>query len=140
MDFYIRCQKQLGEEKPVRSRQRKRELECLLDPIAREFEVLRVAREVVDTLAVKCERALEQTACERLVMAGGVSANQRLRSRVAAMGAARGVEVFYPRPEFCTDNAAMIAYAGWCRLRAGEREPLKFAVRPRWMLADLKPC
>lgn len=103
--------------------------------IARAFEDA-----VVDTLAVKCERALEQTACERLVMAGGVSANQRLRSRVAAMGAARGVEVFYPRPEFCTDNAAMIAYAGWCRLRAGEHEPLKFNVRPRWMLSDLNPC
>lgn len=103
--------------------------------IARAFEDA-----VVDTLVVKCMRALEQTGDHRLVIAGGVSANETLRGRVSALGQEGGVEVFYPRPEFCTDNAAMIAYAGWCRLRVGEQEALRFAVRPRWTLAELKPC
>lgn len=103
--------------------------------IARAFEDA-----VVDTLVVKCMRALEQTGDHRLVIAGGVSANETLRGRISAMGQEGGVEVFYPRPEYCTDNAAMIAYAGWCRLRVGEQEGLRFGVRPRWALTELKPC
>lgn len=82
--------------------------------IARAFEDA-----VVDTLAIKCRRALDQTGFTRLVMAGGVSANRTLRKKLAEMMAARGGEVFYARPEFCTDNGAMIAYAGMVRLKAG---------------------
>ena len=72
---------------------------------------------VVDTLMIKCRRALEQTGFKRLVMAGGVSANRTLRAKLAEMMQKRGGEVFYARPEFCTDNGAMIAYAGMVRLK-----------------------
>jgi N6-L-threonylcarbamoyladenine synthase len=92
---------------------------------------------VVDTLAIKCKRALKQTRLKRLVIAGGVSANKGLRERLAAMGEELGVEVYYPRPEFCTDNGAMIAYAGYLRLKAGQTEPLGFGATPRWPIEDL---
>ena len=72
-------------------------------------------------------------------MAGGVSANRRLRARVTEALAEKGAEVFYPRPEFCTDNGAMIAYAGCQRLLAGQREPLGFGARPRWPMEELPP-
>jgi N6-L-threonylcarbamoyladenine synthase len=86
---------------------------------------------VVDTLAIKCERALQATGLQRLVVSGGVSANQRLRERFAKLDA----EVSYPRLEFCTDNAAMIAYAGYRNLTAGQQpERLTFDVRARWPL------
>ncbi|WP_279025636.1 tRNA (adenosine(37)-N6)-threonylcarbamoyltransferase complex transferase subunit TsaD [Gibbsiella quercinecans] len=101
--------------------------------IARAFEDA-----VVDTLAIKCKRALEQTGFTRLVMAGGVSANRTLRSKLAEMMQKRGGEVFYARPEFCTDNGAMIAYAGLVRLKSGGISPtLGVSVRPRWPLAEL---
>lgn len=93
----------------------------------------------VDTLAIKAERALADTGYTRLVVAGGVGANQRLRQRLAEMTVARGARVYYPRPEFCTDNGAMIAYAGYRRLRAGQHEGLAFGARPRWSLAELGP-
>lgn len=102
--------------------------------IARAFEDA-----VVDTLAIKCKRALEQTGFKRLVMAGGVSANSALRSRMAEMMRQRGGAVFYARPEFCTDNGAMIAYAGLVRLKSGIRGELGITVRPRWPLAELPP-
>ena len=89
---------------------------------------------VVDTLAIKCERAMEQTGLNRLVAAGGVSANKQLRARLREMAARRGGRIFYPRPEYCTDNGAMIAYAGCVKLQAGQRDPLAFAARPRWPL------
>ena len=89
---------------------------------------------VVDTLAIKCERAMEQTGINRLVAAGGVSANKQLRARLREMAARRGGRIFYPRPEYCTDNGAMIAYAGCVKLQAGRRDPLSFAARPRWPL------
>jgi len=92
---------------------------------------------VVDTLAIKCKRALEQTGLKRLVIAGGVSANQGLREKLSQMGEKLGVEVFYPRPEFCTDNGAMIAYAGYQRLIAGQLEALSFTATPRWPLESL---
>jgi N6-L-threonylcarbamoyladenine synthase len=92
---------------------------------------------VADTLTIKCRRALEQTSLRRLVMAGGVGANQRLRERLKAFGEQTGAEVHYPRPEFCTDNAAMIALAGCLRLQAGHSEPLAFTARPRWSLNEL---
>ncbi|VEI21314.1 t(6)A37 threonylcarbamoyladenosine biosynthesis protein [Serratia plymuthica] len=100
--------------------------------IARAFEDA-----VVDTLAIKCKRALEQTGFKRLVMAGGVSANRTLRSKMAEMMHKRGGEVFYARPEFCTDNGAMIAYAGLVRLKSGANPELSVSVRPRWPLAEL---
>jgi N6-L-threonylcarbamoyladenine synthase len=91
----------------------------------------------VDTLAIKCERALKETGHARLVVAGGVGANQLLRTRLAALGEACGVRVYYPRPAFCTDNGAMIAYAGCMRLAAGVKEGLAFGARPRWSLTEL---
>ncbi len=92
---------------------------------------------VVDTLAIKCKRALEQTGLKRLVIAGGVSANKGLREMLKQMGEKLGVAVYYPRPEFCTDNGAMIAYAGHQRLAAGQQETLAFTATPRWPLENL---
>jgi N6-L-threonylcarbamoyladenine synthase len=94
---------------------------------------------VAETLAIKCARALQATGLKRLIMAGGVAANRVLRERLRTLGGAQGVEVYYPRPQFCTDNAAMIALTGWLRLRAGQREPAGFSVRPRWSLGELPP-
>ena len=83
-------------------------------------------------------RALEGRGFTRLVMAGGVSANRTLRGKLAEMMQKRGGEVFYARPEFCTDNGAMIAYAGLVRLKSGGISPtLGVSVRPRWPLAEL---
>ena len=93
----------------------------------------------VDTLVIKCQRALTQTAHTRLVVAGGVGANQRLRARLQQLGEQRGVRVYYPRPAFCTDNGAMIAYAGAVRLGAQQnRDDLTFGARPRWSLTELE--
>jgi N6-L-threonylcarbamoyladenine synthase len=102
--------------------------------IARAFELA-----VADTLRVKCRRALAQTGVKRLVVAGGVGANRRIRDVLREMAADVGAEVFYPRPEFCTDNGAMIAYAGLVRLRAGQRDELAIRIRPRWPLTELGP-
>ena len=87
---------------------------------------------VVDTLAIKCGRAVKQTGINRLVAAGGVSANRQLREKLKAMADETGGRVFYPRPEFCTDNGAMIAYTGYVKISAGHSEPLEFAAYPRW--------
>ena len=89
---------------------------------------------VVDTLFIKCRRALEQTGRKRLVVAGGVGANQRLRAKLAELKA----QVSFPRLAFCTDNGAMIAYAGALRLQAGAREPAVIQARPRWALTELQ--
>lgn len=102
--------------------------------IARAFEDA-----VVDTLAIKCKRALDHTGFKRLVMAGGVSANRTLRAKLAQMMQKRGGAIFYARPEFCTDNGAMIAYAGMVRLGTGQNTDLSISVRPRWPLAELPP-
>ena len=92
---------------------------------------------VVDTLAIKCRRALEQTGLKTLIIAGGVSANVRLRERLGeAMGKVNG-KVFYARNEFCTDNGAMIAYAGCQRLLVGQKEGLSISVKPRWPMDTL---
>jgi len=91
----------------------------------------------VDTLVIKCARALEQTGHTRLVIAGGVGANALLRARLHELGGKINVRVHYPRPAFCTDNGAMIAYAGALRLRAGQEEGLAFGARARWSLMDL---
>lgn len=100
--------------------------------IARAFE-----EAVVDTLAIKCRRALEQTGYNQLVIAGGVSANKPLREKLEQLMQQRKGKVFYARPEFCTDNGAMIAYAGMVRLQAQEKSDLAITVRPRWPLSEL---
>ncbi len=100
--------------------------------IARAFE-----EAVVDTLVAKCRRALEQTGHEQLVVAGGVSANRHLRAQLDRLSDELRTRVFFPRPEFCTDNGAMIAYAGYLRLRAGQTGSLSFAAHPRWAIAEL---
>ena len=94
---------------------------------------------VVETLAIKCDRALQQTDARTLVVAGGVGANLRLRARLQALAARRGGRVCFPRPEFCTDNGAMIAFAGALRLQAGQAEPAAVTVQPRWDMASLPP-
>jgi N6-L-threonylcarbamoyladenine synthase len=101
--------------------------------VARCFE-----EAVVDTLCIKCIRALQQTGRQRLVIAGGVGANRRLREKLRQRTALLGAAVHYPRPEFCTDNGAMIAYAGSVRLSlgAGNAAP-EFEVRPRWAITDI---
>jgi N6-L-threonylcarbamoyladenine synthase len=101
--------------------------------LARAFE-----EAVTDTLAIKCERALDATGLKGLIVAGGVGANRRLRARLKAATDARGARLHFPRPAFCTDNAAMIAYAGWARLSAGERSS-GLPARARWPLSELRP-
>ena len=93
---------------------------------------------VIDTIAIKCKRALKQTGLKRLVVAGGVSANTALREQLAVTMKKLGGEVFYPRSEFCTDNGAMIAYAGMQRLKAGHTQGLEIKAKPRWPLQDLE--
>ena len=90
----------------------------------------------VDVLVSKSLAACKRSGAKRLVVAGGVGANKRLRQRLSAEAAARGIEVFYPRLEFCTDNGAMIAYAGAQRM-AHARTDLAFTVKPRWELSTL---
>lgn len=94
---------------------------------------------VVSTLVIKCRRALEQTGMKTLVIAGGVSANKKLRQDLEIALAKIHAKVFYARHEFCTDNGAMIAYAGCQRLLAGQSESLAVNVRARWPLNTLSP-
>ena len=93
---------------------------------------------VVDTLKIKCRRAMQQQQCNRLVIAGGVGANKRLRAALTEMTEKLGGELYYPAIEFCTDNGAMIAQAGCLRLMAGESQPLEIGARARWSMQDLK--
>ncbi|MEF2154940.1 tRNA (adenosine(37)-N6)-threonylcarbamoyltransferase complex transferase subunit TsaD [Luteimonas sp. FXH3W] len=102
--------------------------------IARGFE-----EAVVDTLAMKCERALDAADCDTLVVAGGVGANRNLRARLQQLMSERDGQVHFPRPAFCTDNGAMIAYAGALRLLAGQRQGPEITVQPRWDMASLPP-
>jgi len=91
----------------------------------------------VETLAIKCQRALDATQHERLVVAGGVSANKKLRARLAHLADKEKIKVYFPRPEFATDNGAMIAYVGALRLKAGQRQGAAFGARPRWRIEEL---
>jgi len=100
--------------------------------IARGFE-----EAIVDTLAIKCRRALDATGAKRLVIAGGVGANRRLREQLAQAGEADGFRVYFPRLAFCTDNGAMIALAGAIRLAAGQHQDETIQVYPRWNLETL---
>lgn len=92
---------------------------------------------LVDTLLIKSRRALDQTGFNRLVIAGGVSANKTLRRQLAELMAQRKGQVYYPRLEFCTDNGAMIAYAGMIHLKASQFVDLAIEVKPRWPLSEL---
>ncbi len=99
---------------------------------------------VTDTLLIKCKRALQQTGHKTLIIAGGVGANQQLRQKAKILCEEElGGQVYYPRPAFCTDNGAMIAYAGWCRLHAQtdalSNESRGFNIKPRWSLEELAP-
>lgn len=100
--------------------------------IAKSFEVA-----MVDTLVKKCTKALIQTKLNRLVIAGGVSANVSLRQALEASLAKIHASVHYAPAELCTDNGAMIAYAGYCRLKAGQQDDLAVACVPRWDIQSL---
>ena len=95
---------------------------------------------IVDTLIIKCRRALEASGAKRLVIAGGVGANRRLRSELAAAAEKDGFKVYFPRLDFCTDNGAMIALAGAIRLASGQHQDATIEVRPRWDLQSLPPA
>lgn len=130
--------------------------EDALQDIAWEFQ-----ESVTEILVHKCLKALKQTGLKRLVVSGGVGANQRLRCRLNAAAGKRGIQVSYPRLEFCTDNGAMIAFAGAMRLLAASEQTThgqkhasahqddevssaatprdySFSIRPRWDLAELQ--
>ncbi len=92
---------------------------------------------VADTLTIKCKRALQQTGLKRLVIAGGVSANTQIRAALTDMTSKENAQLYVPRLEFCTDNGAMIAYAGCQRLMAGEDHGLEILARPRWSMTTL---
>ncbi|NOR71205.1 MAG: tRNA (adenosine(37)-N6)-threonylcarbamoyltransferase complex transferase subunit TsaD [Methylomarinum sp.] len=90
-----------------------------------------------ETLSIKCKRALQQTGLKTLVIAGGVSANKQIRAELLKMVKKERAELFFPRLEFCTDNGAMIAYAGCQRLLAGQHENLEIYAKPRWPIDNL---
>jgi N6-L-threonylcarbamoyladenine synthase len=101
-------------------------------------DVARAVQEaIVDTLTAKALRALEYTGLNALVVSGGVSANRSLRERLSAAAGSRGARVYYPRIEFSTDNAAMIAVAGLKRLEAGQHDTLAIEARAQWPLESL---
>ena len=102
--------------------------------VAKAFE-----QAVVETLAIKCRRALVETGLRTLVVAGGVGANRALRARLEALATELGGTVRFPRLEFCTDNGAMIAFAGALRLAGGDAPTAELAVRPRWPIDELRP-
>ena len=113
----------------------KKEIQPERKDLAREF-----VDAVVEVLVAKCALAMEQTGLTQLVVAGGVGANRQLRAALDARAAATGFGVFYPEPELCTDNGAMIAFAAALRLQAGKAAAPAdhaFSVRPRWDLAAL---
>ncbi|MEE8041310.1 MAG: tRNA (adenosine(37)-N6)-threonylcarbamoyltransferase complex transferase subunit TsaD [Pseudomonadales bacterium] len=101
--------------------------------VARAFE-----EAVVDTLVIKCRRAVRDSELDSLVMAGGVAANRRLRERLATALEPLACRVCYPPPELCTDNGAMIAFAGCLRLLAGQHDGLTINARPRWPMNELE--
>ncbi len=103
--------------------------------IARAFE-----EAIVDTMIIKCRRALQAAGAKRLVIAGGVGANKRLRAELAAAGEKDGFKAYFPRLAFCTDNGAMIALAGAIRLAHGQHQDESVQVFPRWDLETLPPA
>ncbi len=113
--------------------ERTNELEQAKADICASFELA-----VCDVLLIKLKRALQQEKLNTLVVAGGVSANQRIRSSLTQLMTSRAGHAFFPRPEFCTDNGAMIAFAGYQRIKAGEHSSLDFSARARWSLSEMK--
>ena len=105
-----------------------------MDAALRADVALGFQEAVIETLAEKCRRALTSTGHRRLVIAGGVGANHRLRERLSEVAGRVGAELYFPRAEFCTDNGAMIALAGCLRLKAGVREGLSLGARANWEL------
>ena len=103
--------------------------------VARAFE-----EAIVDTMIIKCRRALQAVGAKRLVIAGGVGANKRLRAELAAAGEKDGFQTYFPRLAFCTDNGAMIALAGAIRLAHGQHQDASVQVFPRWDLETLPPA
>ena len=95
-------------------------------------------RAAVETLVIKCRRALQQTGYDQLVIAGGVGANQVLRQTLGDAVEEMGARIHYPRPEFCTDNGAMIAYAAYLRTQEGRAADQGFDVKPRWPMDTLR--
>ena len=108
------------------------------DPAAQADIAAGFQEAVVDTLVIKCRRAMKETRSATLVVAGGVGANLALRDGLRNAGKKHGWQVAYPRIEFCTDNGAMIALAGYYRLLAGESEPPLISARPRWPMDELR--
>jgi len=92
---------------------------------------------IVDTFVIKCKRAINDTGIKQLVVAGGVSANKQLQQGLTDMFNKEGGEVFFPRDEYCTDNGAMVAYAGYLRIKNGQHDPLCFKAKPRWPIDDI---
>jgi N6-L-threonylcarbamoyladenine synthase len=92
---------------------------------------------VAETLSIKCKRALQLTGLKRLVVAGGVSANKEIRASLTEMVTKEHAHIYFPRLEFCTDNGAMIAYAGCQRLMTGQKQGLEIFARPRWPMCEL---
>jgi N6-L-threonylcarbamoyladenine synthase len=92
---------------------------------------------IAETLSIKCKRALQATGLKKLVVAGGVSANKQIRMSLTEMIHREKCTIYFPRPEFCTDNGAMIAFAGCQRLIAGQHQGLEIFVRPRWPIGEL---
>jgi N6-L-threonylcarbamoyladenine synthase len=111
----------------------------VLDDALRADIARGVQEAIVECLCVKAVAALEATDCNVLTVSGGVGANQYLRESLSQLLASRGGRAYYPRPEFCTDNAAMIAVAGLARLRAGQHDDLAIAARAHWALDSLLP-
>ncbi|HNQ75697.1 MAG TPA: tRNA (adenosine(37)-N6)-threonylcarbamoyltransferase complex transferase subunit TsaD, partial [Pseudothauera hydrothermalis] len=94
---------------------------------------------IVEVLVRKSLRAVKECGLQQLVVAGGVGANRSLRARLDQAAKRRGWQVYYPEPELCTDNGAMIAFAGAMRLVAGEHGQTagRIGIRPRWPLAEV---
>ena len=109
------------------------------DPSLRADIAAGFQQAVIDTMVIKCRRAMQQTGSGQLIVAGGVGANRGLRAALKAAGEKYGFLVSYPRLQFCTDNGAMIAYAGCQRLLAGASEKLAIQAHARWSLESLRP-
>ena len=124
-----------GEQGAILAKEERRELDQQTKAdIAQAFEDA-----VASTLAIKCRRALQQTGFKTLVIAGGVSANLHLRSVLESTVHKLDSKLFYAQPKYCTDNGAMIAYAGCQRIQAGQRDDLAIRAQPRWSLETLTP-
>ena len=112
-------------------------IEGVLDEQTRADIAWAFQEAVADTMVIKCRRAFKHSGMRRLVIAGGVSANTRLREKLALMAKQEGGELFYPGLKYCTDNGAMIAYAGCMRLLAGQQDDLVIQAKPRWNMETL---